>query len=60
MFRCNKELFEEQEIIKKTYPNKRKKVQEDKEYDHIKDNLGKKKYTTKFLQKLVPVMRKKG
>lgn len=53
-------LFEEQELIKKTYPNKRKKVQEDKEYDHIKDNLGKKKYTTKFLQKLVPVMRKKG
>lgn len=53
-------LFEEQEIINRTYPKKRKKVQEYEKYDHIKDNLGKKKYTTKFLRKLVPTMRKKG
>lgn len=53
-------LFEEQEIINRTFPKKRKKVQKDEKYDHIKDNLGKKKYTTKFLRKLVPTMRKKG
>ena len=53
-------LFEEQRIIDKTFPKKKKKVQENEEYDPIKDDLGKKEYTTKFLQKLVPVMRKKG
>ncbi len=53
-------LFEEQKIIDRTFPKKKKKSLEDEEYNPIKDDLGKKEYNTKFLQKLVPVMRKKG
>ena len=50
-------LWEEQEIIKKTNPKRKKKTEED-QGEIIEE--GKKKYTTKVLRKLVKRMRKKG
>lgn len=51
-------LYEEQEIINKTYPTKKKKTKQKQEDCTM--NKTDKKYSTKILRKVVKQMRKKG